>query len=559
MKKYFCCFMFCMLLALSLVPAKNVFASTMLKEMKVDDLSFTVYNQSDSVKCTITIDGKPIEDVTSYFELFWYDSNGHIFEGKFKEGNLYTLAIAFRLKNSYDLDEKTFSAIFNGSDKKKVKWIPGGDYWQAEISYSCNYVIKNISISGVTEPAEGEVPNLSYVIDSNNVALADTSNNLYWYNNTDSRMNGDAPFVAGKHYSFVILVKPVFGFEWPEKSETDNIDVKINEKKASLDGLYGQSGKKDYKMISLEYTCPETITNISISGVKEPVEGEKPNLSYVIDSKNVALADTTDNLYWYNNTDSRKNGDEPFVAGKQYSIVIVVEPENGYVWPEKSKTKDIDIKVNGHNADIDTLFGQSGPHGRRMISHAYVCPKKEVPTPTPTATNTPTPVPTATNTPTPVPTATNTPTPTTTATNTPTPVPTATNTPTPVPTATNTPTPVPTATSTPAPEATATNPVQTTSVPNTPTPEPAVTQASDVITVETTPTPIPAVNKPDETTPVSEPTVVPATPTPVPAETDGKKEFPWLVVALIEGIVILAALGCFIIFRNRKGKDKKQE
>ena len=154
------------------------------------------------------------------------------------------------------------------------------------------------------------------------------------------------------------------------------------------------------------------------------------------------------------------------------------------------------------------------------------------PTPTPTPTTAPTPTPTPIPEPTPTPTATPTPEPTPTAAPTPTPTaaPTPTPEPTPTPQPTATPPPAPTATSAPTPTAT-------------PKPEPTATPAP-------TATPVPE----PTATPKPEPTATPAptpTPTPEPEEEDGTPLWPFIILAVVGGLLIIGG-GATYVIRSRR-------
>ena len=197
------------------------------------------------------------------------------------------------------------------------------------------------------------------------------------------------------------------------------------------------------------------------------------------------------------------------------------------------KPEDLGILLRANAIYIDNAGG--GIAEGDASSPVGPAPPAPTPTPTPQAmiapTPTPEPTPVPTPEPTPVPTAT--PAPTATPVSTPTTVPTPTPQPTTtprssVPSPTPTPTPVPTATPEPVPTAP-------------PKPAPTATTAPTA-TPEPTPTPVP------------EPTATPIpTPTPEPEEEEdsGLPLWPFIVLAVVGGLLIVGGGTIYIIRRRR--------
>ncbi len=103
---------------------------------------------------------------------------------------------------------------------------------------------------------------------------------------------------------------------------------------------------------------PKVIDSVSITGVVEPVAGQKPAFS--ASSGDDITIDGITLFDWYNSTDSCGMAeDEEFEAGKEYAVNMFIRPKTGC---EFKTGKDVwesalTATINGTNATIMTVIG----------------------------------------------------------------------------------------------------------------------------------------------------------------------------------------------------------
>ena len=112
------------------------------------------------------------------------------------------------------------------------------------------------------------------------------------------------------------------------------------------------------------------IDNVEITGVVIPIEGETPKYDCIIPED---CGYYVDGVYWENSSYQRLDKDDTFVAGKSYTFTIVLFPEDGYTFKDRSELK---ATVNGDKAsDIRVDF--NAPESRIIEKKVYIYPKDE--------------------------------------------------------------------------------------------------------------------------------------------------------------------------------------
>lgn len=217
--------------------------------------------------------------------------------------------------------------------------------------------ITNIGVVSVVEPEIGEKANdKAYPFYGSPFNIQSVA----WYNKTDGYMMmiGDDKFEADKTYTARVWVSAKSGYSFNNPTAT------INEKTANVfeeDGYDKEISllvTRDFSTPA-EQSDPEMITDVNITGVVEPVEGQTPLLIASGEDKYFVEAVT-----WFNCTDKVAiEAPETFEKGKEYAANIFLRPHAGYRFnydPKNMDKLDINATVNGQTADSYMVTGGYG-------------------------------------------------------------------------------------------------------------------------------------------------------------------------------------------------------
>ncbi|MBR2279335.1 MAG: hypothetical protein IJ903_00190 [Ruminococcus sp.] len=217
--------------------------------------------------------------------------------------------------------------------------------------------ITNIGVVSVVEPEIGEKANdKAYPFYGSPFNIQSVA----WYNKTDGylMMIGDDKFEANKTYTARVIVGVNSGYAFNNPSAT------INEKAANTSKVDGYDEEirllvtRDFSTPA-QQSDPDMITDVNITGVVEPVEGQTPSLVASGEDKYFVEAVT-----WYNCTDSVAiDAPETFEKGKKYAVNVFLRPHAGYRFnydPKNMDKLDINATVNGQAADSYMVTGGYG-------------------------------------------------------------------------------------------------------------------------------------------------------------------------------------------------------
>lgn len=217
--------------------------------------------------------------------------------------------------------------------------------------------ITNIGVVSVVEPEIGEKANdKAYAFYGSPINIQSVA----WYNKTDGYMMmiGDDKFEADKTYTARVRVSAKSGYSFNNPTAT------INEKTAKVFEEDGYD-KEISLLVTRDFTTPaqqsdpEMITDVNITGVVEPVEGQTPVLIASGEDKYFVEAVT-----WFNCTDKVAiEAPETFEKGKEYAANIFLRPHAGYRFnydPKNMDKLDINATVNGQIADSYMVTGGYG-------------------------------------------------------------------------------------------------------------------------------------------------------------------------------------------------------
>ena len=112
------------------------------------------------------------------------------------------------------------------------------------------------------------------------------------------------------------------------------------------------------------------IDNVEITGVVIPIEGETPKYDCIIPEDCGYYIDA---VYWENSSYQRLDEDDTFVAGKAYTFNIVLFPEDGYTFKDRSELK---ATVNGDKASKISIYANA-PESRIIEKTVFIYHKDE--------------------------------------------------------------------------------------------------------------------------------------------------------------------------------------
>ena len=112
------------------------------------------------------------------------------------------------------------------------------------------------------------------------------------------------------------------------------------------------------------------IDNVEITGVVIPIEGETPKYDCIIPEDCGYYIDA---VYWENSSYQILDEDDTFVAGKAYTFNIVLFPEDGYTFKDRSELK---ATVNGDKASKISVDANA-PESRIIEKTVFIYHKDE--------------------------------------------------------------------------------------------------------------------------------------------------------------------------------------
>lgn len=134
-----------------------------------------------------------------------------------------------------------------------------------------------------------------------------------------------------------------------------------------------------FALVPVSAGAATIIDSAEFTNVTEPVEGESP-VFYAYSSSHVSFG--TKDIAWCNLTDMKDmTASDTFEAGKEYSFIVFIRPEEGYEF--KTKTNDIyepdfSATVNGKDAYVYSVSGHKS-NGYIEIAYAFIAKESDNP------------------------------------------------------------------------------------------------------------------------------------------------------------------------------------
>lgn len=203
------------------------------------------------------------------------------------------------------------------------------------------------------EMFETSVGNSAQIVDENyNVRYASASAEPLSVEQIKQALNAPVALSEGK----LLHTAPIGGgyTVWTEDiSELTNLRRELTETKEEL-----------------EERTAMLIDNVEITGVVIPIEGETPKYDCIIPEDCGYYIDA---VYWENSSYQRLDEDDTFVAGKAYTFNIVLFPEDGYTFKDRSELK---ATVNGDKAS-EISVDANAPESRIIEKTVFIYHKDE--------------------------------------------------------------------------------------------------------------------------------------------------------------------------------------
>lgn len=213
--------------------------------------------------------------------------------------------------------------------------------------------ITTITINQILAPAAGNRPDKTAEVEERDCEV----DSIFWYNVTDKAwMTDNETFVKGKVYEANVHVKANDGSNFAEES---TITATVNKKAATISHVTMED-PEEYLNISCNFTATsenKLVTSIKISGVTEPVAGQKTDKSYT----DGATAYTIDAMEWRTPSGDGIYGDNyVFETNTEYQARFYVYPNEGFQFKD-----GLTATINGNDAVVAGVAGSS--------SYEYLC------------------------------------------------------------------------------------------------------------------------------------------------------------------------------------------
>ena len=291
---------------------------------------------ADFVPTAITPEGMSVTSTNIY-------KDGTLYTGSYDANTAYSVGYSLNTKSGY--------AFENGFEKENVT-VSNGTVQSVNVINN-NYVIVYVDFpkdpttdpNYVTEaavqiaaPVAGEKPKGTVDIP----VLGDNKDKVkkatMWWS---GMLSGNTAFVAGQEYTAIVVLEPKEGVTF-----ADDMKLNVNGKVVDLLSKDPTDGSVQFKIMFTAVdpsTGPNYVTEAAVQ-IAAPVAGEKPKGTVDIP----VLGDNKDKVkkatMWWS---GMLSGNTAFVAGQEYTAIVVLEPKEGVTFAD-----DMKLNVNGKVVDL---------------------------------------------------------------------------------------------------------------------------------------------------------------------------------------------------------------
>lgn len=312
---------------------------------------------------------KDFSDAVNKNGISWENATDHKYMSEsdtFEEGKNYTIQICLEpISDSFVFSSRAVGTV-NGETAAIDRNL--NSFITLLYTFTCNDpFIRNVSVSGITEPVAGAYPDGKFTLPDNcGYTLENSwSGSVKWYTEDGDILDPQADkFQAGERYNAQVTVLASDGYAFADKGLTGTMNGKD-----VTGSIFTVNATKIY--MSRWFTCSDPmIKKVSVTGITKPVAGNSPSYSAVVSGGNGYQISNTNNTFtkngiaWFNMTDSTflfpANNDQ-FAAGKQYgAFITLVTASNDFQFADEPSAT-----VNGKPATISAK-------GKSSITVFYV-------------------------------------------------------------------------------------------------------------------------------------------------------------------------------------------
>lgn len=231
-----------------------------------------------------------------------------------------------------------------------------------------NARIDRVAVTGIDAPVTGQPLDMTAECSTPGIASVEV---IKWHNSTDGvDVASGAVAQGGKAYSAFVTVTPASGYELVGYSTT-----KVTVNGGSASPVYGGT---DYLTVAYHFpatggensenqnwvTTKKIISEVAVTGVVTPVDGEKPVETCELGGTGYTLK----SMSWYDGS-LKMNSAGTFQAGKTYRVCFYLLPEKGYTF---NSVDSMTATVNGKTVEVTNVYGEPEQRG---VTIDFTCEK----------------------------------------------------------------------------------------------------------------------------------------------------------------------------------------
>lgn len=271
----------------------------------------------------------------------------------FEKGKIYTLSFFIQSGDIYRFANWLEASANVGYVEAFIIDDPTLALVNIEFAPCNGGVLREIAISGVTEPVAGEHPDYDFIYSQGfNRGAADEC--VIWYDLTAGKaLTEDDVFVYGHTYELLLVLcsdKEINGPEGKfEFAPCEELSITINGKPVQHKSIYNNLPEANWVECSISFECAgEPVKQIAVT-VENPYEGKLPASKIELNAEGCNIEEFR---FYDMETLEVVDKSTPFVGARGYMLVVVLSAKEGYAFSEQ-----ISATVNGQYAVAENVVG----------------------------------------------------------------------------------------------------------------------------------------------------------------------------------------------------------
>ena len=271
----------------------------------------------------------------------------------FENGKIYTLSFFVQSGDIYRFADWLEASANVGYVEAFIIDDPTLALVNIEFAPCNGGVLREIAISGVTEPVAGEHPDYDFIYSQGfNRGSADEC--VIWYDLTAGKaLTEDDVFVYDHTYELLLVLrsdKEIYGAEGKfEFAPCSELSITINGKPVQHKSIYNNLPEANWVECSISFECAgEPVKQIAVT-VENPYEGKLPASKIELNAEGCNIEEFR---FYDMETLEVVDKSTPFVGARGYMLVVVLSAKEGYAFSEQ-----ISATVNGQYAVAENAVG----------------------------------------------------------------------------------------------------------------------------------------------------------------------------------------------------------